>query len=217
MRSLNPKYILLLLLLLKFGLTTEAQYQRKSSFRIGFLMEGTFSSLGQNGLNPSLTFGNDCHEIQIGPRIGFAGMGGNENAHTFVMDGGYRINYLNKTKLSLFGSLRLEYAYGLFEWIFDYEPGGLYPAGGVYLGEESFKARNERRSHTLGVYLGTGIEFRIMDNVYIIAEGLYGLLSQSTESTYYNHASEEIIVSGKSIRLINSSSLMASVGIGYRF
>ena len=212
----NPRLTLLLFVFIAG--TAQAQYYKRTSQRgFGFLIEGTFSGLYQHGLTPSITFGNDCHTIQIGPRFGAAAFGGDKGRYKFVIDGGYRLYYLHKTWVSLFGSFRTEYAKRNIDDTYYYNSDALNNTPGVFLGEGQFRTNHIGHEHHINFYLGTGAEFTIMENVYFKTEVLFGFKTASGEATYSNADTGDHISDSKYLFKPQGTSLLVSGGIGYKF
>lgn len=214
--------LLSLILLVLFAITTNSfgQYQTTSQTRIGLALETTFSSLNYNGLTPYLTLGNDCHEFQVGTRLNFNKLIGQEanNPQRFVIDLGYRIVFFNKIKwLQLYGIFKTEYGFNRETDNWHYTVPEEEDLESLYLGSSSFNAHSDIKSHTINFHLGLGAEVGLTNDLYLKTDASLGVGGNTLKRTYTNVETNENVLNSMMLFGNRKMSWMLSAGIGYRF
>ncbi|MEZ4924083.1 MAG: hypothetical protein R2780_13000 [Crocinitomicaceae bacterium] len=182
-------------------------------------METTFSSLGQDGITPSITIGNDCHEVQFGPRISYQhfSKSSSKGKIPMVFDFGYRMNYFNKIRgLSLFWSIRNEYTQdkGTEYWTFD--PDNITDWR-MDLGDEPIDMKTSTRTRKFTFMLGTGAEYIFVNQLYLKGEAGYGLSFNGAREDHINTSTNEIMRVTGNFMLPKFNAWIVSAGLGFRF
>lgn len=196
----------------------QAQYHTADETTVGILVETTFSGLNQPGLTPSLTIGCATYQFQIGPRITFEQMAGNQDKqgkNTF-WDFGYRYGFFLRNAFTWYAAGRVEYGRqrSSIDWYYQYPMATNSPS--PYLGDNSFNARTDKNQYHINFYLGSGIEFILVDKLYLTMFGAAGIKTYSGYTDYLNQDNGEVVLHASSIFRNDGWSWLSSAGIGYR-
>lgn len=195
---------------------TAAQYYNKGQFKVSVLLEGTASAMNY-GLTPSLSFGNDCHELQIGPRITQDLFGNADGRKQFLMDVGYRLNYFHSRKdYSLFTSFRPEIGKTKYteEWI--YSPDDVTDWR-LEFGDVSKEMITKSQVLHVNLHIGVGIQHEFYSKIFLKAEAGYGLKITSENHEHYFKETNELNRVTGTLMDVTYHSWIASLGVGYRF
>lgn len=211
--------ILYTLSLLAFLCTSALFGQQNSPTRIGFSLESNFSSLDYDGLTPSITLGNDCHEFQLGTRLNFNKMIGQEakNPQRFVLDIGYRMVFFDRIKwLPIHGTFKTEYGLNTVSNKWAYEAPNEDDTEALDLGSSNFNASSEIKTHSIKFHLGLGTEISLGHNFYFKTDAALGIGGQTIKREYKNADTGNHVLHTMMLFGDRHLGWIVSAGFGYR-
>ena len=193
--------------------------QQNSSTRLGFALEANFSSLNYDGLTPSISLGNDCHEFQLGTRLNFNKMIGHEakNPQRFVLDMGYRMVFFDRIKwLPIHGTFKTEYGLNTVTNNWAYEVPNEDDIEALYLGSSNFNANSEIKTHSIRFHLGLGTELSFGNNFYFKTDAALGIGGQTVKRAYQNADTGNDVLHTMMLFGDRHLGWIVSAGFGYR-
>lgn len=210
-----------LFILLIFQLNAIAQPSKNWSLGAG--LDANFSTFFHHGLTPYLSFGNDCHSFQIGPRISFASFIGEpaRNPQKFVLDADYQMNIYTQSKwLRFLAFFKTEYGFyrSSEEWHY-VKPDEIYWWDEI---QPESSAANEfdiekiDKASSFRFYAGTGIGADLTKNLSIQAKAGIGFGFTYHDIQYRDLDYGSYITPRVRFNSTRSVQSILSLGISYR-
>ena len=194
-------------------------YSTSDETTVGLMVEANFSGVDYHGITPAFTIGCSTYQLHFGPRISFRQMVGETNSNElhFFFDIGYRYSFFQQNGWSVFAALRCEYdSYrNSKDWYHSY-PATSPLQNEVYLADYAFDARTAEHHRYFNPYLGAGVEFILVDKLYVTTFGGAGFKTISGYSQHYNIDTGEMMLENNYFLDMHGFSWLASAGIGYR-
>lgn len=217
MKKINrPSFFFFALTLLLLPSQGQAQYYSNDETTVGILVESTFSGFDHHGITPSFTVGCSTYQFQVGPRITFDQMAGNqdENSVDRFWDFGFRYGFFLKHNFTLFAAARCEYGTHRMteDWYYEYPTSTME----LDLGDNSFNARTAQSHYNFNFYIGLGAEIILVDKLYVTAFGGAGIKTLSGYTQYWNMDNNELVTASNWLFDKRGFGWMVSAGVGYR-
>jgi hypothetical protein len=170
------------------------------------------------GVTPSIAIGNDCHLLQLGPRITPLMFQAEKQKKQFIFDAGYRFNFFHSRKgLSIFTSFRAEFAKESFAETWIYDPTNEAREFMYDLGDEPIDMRTDININYGNLHIGLGIQHEFFNGLFIKAEGGYGIQISSEDHAHHQAIDNQIRMTTGTLMEFKYHSWISSAGIGFAF